>query len=374
MESTTTTWAPEAAAVASMASTRTSGSSRTCPAPPPSRSARRRTCSADSSPETYNVGMPASSRRAAHCSSSVDLPIPGSPPTMVSDPGTRPPPTTKSISLRPVFQRRSPSLGISASRRGVPATASGPRLPRRLRGLVRGASSSATVFQAPHPSHRPTHLGYSAPHSVQRYTERLEGIRGALALALGVVVEPGVLLVEGQLDGAGGPVAVLGQMDFRHPLLRALVAVLKGGVHLRPVNENHQVGVLLDGAGIPQVGEQGPPVATPLFRGPRQLGERDDRRLELPGQRFQRAGDEADLLLAAVRVRGPAQQLQVVHHEQPDVVLRLEPPGLGTELEQAERGAVVDPDGGGAQQARGARHLGIVIVPEVPAPQALQIH
>src|SRR6266478_9867900 len=37
--------------------------------------------------------------------SSVDLPIPGSPPTSTTEPGTMPPPRTKSNSARLVFQR-----------------------------------------------------------------------------------------------------------------------------------------------------------------------------------------------------------------------------------------------------------------------------
>src|SRR3972149_89292 len=208
---------------------------RTCPAAPPRRSARRRSCSADSSPETYSVGTPACSRRAEHWSSSVDLPMPGSPPTITMEPGTTPPPSTKSNSLRPVCHRLKPSAATSARRTGARAGWL-DFLPRPPRPPDRPTASSATVFPA--------------PHSVQGYTERwLEGI-GALGLALGVVVEAGVLLVEGELEGPRRAVAVLCQVDFRHALLEVLVPFFERGVHLRAIDEDHQVGVLLDGAGV----------------------------------------------------------------------------------------------------------------------------
>src|SRR5258708_6407056 len=85
-----------------IASSRVSPSTCTRPASSARRSARMRICSGDSSPDTYNVATPACSSRVAHCNSSVDFPIPGSPPTSTTDPGTMPPPNTKSNSLSPV--------------------------------------------------------------------------------------------------------------------------------------------------------------------------------------------------------------------------------------------------------------------------------
>src|SRR5205807_367661 len=111
--------------------------------------------------------------RAAHCRSRVDFPMPGSPPTNTTDPGTIPPPKTKSNSRRPVCHRRT--------------AAPSPRADRRTGGLpdgttcflsaclpVRPTASSTSVFHAPHASQRPPHLGCSAPQSVQRNTERSE--------------------------------------------------------------------------------------------------------------------------------------------------------------------------------------------------------
>ena len=59
----------------------------------PRRSARILICSGLSSPDTYRIGVSAS--RTAICKAKVDFPIPGSPPSSTSDPGTRPPPRTR---------------------------------------------------------------------------------------------------------------------------------------------------------------------------------------------------------------------------------------------------------------------------------------
>jgi putative N6-adenine-specific DNA methylase len=53
-------------------------------------------CRALSSPETYSVRIPLSF--SIVCSTSVDLPIPGSPPSRTTDAGTSPPPNTRSFS------------------------------------------------------------------------------------------------------------------------------------------------------------------------------------------------------------------------------------------------------------------------------------
>ena len=50
---------------------------------------------------------------AAACSSSVDLPMPGSPPSSTSDPGTTPPPSTRSNSPMPVERRVLSRISIS---------------------------------------------------------------------------------------------------------------------------------------------------------------------------------------------------------------------------------------------------------------------
>src|SRR6267378_4092107 len=138
------------------------------PASSSSRSARRRSWSGDSSPETYSVETPWRSSLAAHCISSVDLPIPGSPPTSTTEPGTMPPPSTKSNSARPVFQRASADCFRSVRRIGGWPVGT----PLTAEALNRPSASSTRLFHAPQLSQRPPHLGWSAPHSVQRKTER----------------------------------------------------------------------------------------------------------------------------------------------------------------------------------------------------------
>src|SRR5260221_504780 len=126
------------------------------PASSSRRSARSRSWSGDSSPETYSVETPWLSRRAAHCISSVDLPIPGSPPTRVTEPGTIPPPRTKSNSARPVRQRSNEWVlnwegGRGGLAVGEPALTAEP--------LNRPSASSTRLFHAPQLSQRPPHLG-----------------------------------------------------------------------------------------------------------------------------------------------------------------------------------------------------------------------
>ena len=68
----------------------------------PVRSARIRIWPADSSPDRYSARRPLSAQRCATSSSRVDLPTPGSPARSVTEPGTMPPPSTRSSSLTPV--------------------------------------------------------------------------------------------------------------------------------------------------------------------------------------------------------------------------------------------------------------------------------
>ncbi len=88
-------------------------------------------------------------------SSSVDLPMPGSPPTRSAEPGTNPPPQTRSSSAIPVIRRASGAL--------VPASATTsiflPLPPPRPRGEGAGVASSTRLFQPPQDSQRPAHLG-----------------------------------------------------------------------------------------------------------------------------------------------------------------------------------------------------------------------
>src|SRR5206468_2940507 len=81
------------------------------------------------------------------------------------------------------------------------------------------------------------------------------------------VVEPRVFLLEEQLHGAGGPIALLPDDQLGEPL-ETLAGLGVGGavVELLAVDEAHDVGVLLDGARLPEVGELRPPVLTAALR------------------------------------------------------------------------------------------------------------
>ena len=104
----------------------------------PSRPARSRTCAADSSAHTSRHRAPSAAIAPRPCSTSVLLPMPGSPPTRVTEPATRPPPSTRSSSGMFVARRGAPSGSTSASGTGQradlgPAPAARPPGRRRRR-------------------------------------------------------------------------------------------------------------------------------------------------------------------------------------------------------------------------------------------------
>ena len=71
----------------------------------PSRSPRSLICRSDSSPETYSTVCWCRPSRCATWRSRVLLPMPGSPPMRTIDPGTMPPPSTRSNSSIPELIR-----------------------------------------------------------------------------------------------------------------------------------------------------------------------------------------------------------------------------------------------------------------------------
>src|SRR5581483_6886258 len=127
----------------------------------PVRSARRRTCEADSSPLTYNVRRPERAVWAATSSSRVDLPTPGSPARRITAPGTSPPPSTRSSSATPLDTEVAASTATSPMGTAFAVTAPGAT-------RSAGAPTSATDPHVWHSPHRPTHLAASQPHSPQR--------------------------------------------------------------------------------------------------------------------------------------------------------------------------------------------------------------
>ena len=104
-ESTTTSAGCSVRRASRTAGTCVCGKISTSGAMLPRRLARMRTCSALSSPLTYRTLAPVFPTAKATCNINVDLPMPGSPPSKTTPPGTEPPPSTRLSSLSPMSRR-----------------------------------------------------------------------------------------------------------------------------------------------------------------------------------------------------------------------------------------------------------------------------
>src|SRR5437763_16815863 len=110
----------------------------------------------------YTARCPARASRLVACVRSVDLPIPGSPPTSSTEPRTKPPPVTRSSSAMPDGRRGAswllPVKVSSANSRPL-------RLLRIETGIVVAPvkSSSLSVFHSSQDSHLPCQRLYAAP-------------------------------------------------------------------------------------------------------------------------------------------------------------------------------------------------------------------
>ena len=163
IESTTSTRAPAAVAAARIDSTPVSASTARGPAARPRRRARSPTCRRLSSPVAYTTGTDGASAAAA-CSSSVDLPMPGSPPISVTEPATSPPPSTRSNSPEPVARRGASTRAAESSVSARPAAAAGAA---RARAGRCATACAVSVFQASQDGHWPCHLGELSPQALQ---------------------------------------------------------------------------------------------------------------------------------------------------------------------------------------------------------------
>ena len=134
------------------------------------RWARKATCCNDSSPVMYKAGMRWAKLHMS-CSNNVLLPAPGCPPMRMAEPGTKPPPKTRSSSLMPVPKRG--ILATSTSLRSCNCDAT-PAYPLAALTLalaftwppVGAKRISCRLFQAPQSLHCPCHLLLSEPHSL----------------------------------------------------------------------------------------------------------------------------------------------------------------------------------------------------------------
>src|SRR6478609_7912496 len=148
------------------------------------------------------TGAPLDASAAAAWSSRVDLPMPGSPPTRTAEPGTRPPPSTRSNSAMPVGSR-------GASRVSVPSPSKAAALPlpplmaTSAGGPAGAAVSSMMLFHSPQAAHLPDQRAVTAPQAWQ--TKALEALAMTRCLpaqvaARGAGAEIGEDFV---VDGAG---------------------------------------------------------------------------------------------------------------------------------------------------------------------------
>ena len=134
----------------------------------PSRAARRRTWPGDSSPvgvQDRPAPLVVRASPAAAWSRSVDLPIPGSPPTSTSEPGHEPAAQDAVELVDPEAQPR--QVGIGDRRPGRPARAAPPTAARSPAGRARVGSRttvSTRVFQPPQARHWPSQRRNDSPH------------------------------------------------------------------------------------------------------------------------------------------------------------------------------------------------------------------
>src|SRR5690606_13750430 len=143
-------------------------------------------------------------------------------------------------------------------------------------------------------------------------------------------------------------------------------------VVLVAVDEQDDVGILLDGARFAQVGHHRALVGT-RFQRAVELGQRHHRHVELLGQGLERTADLRDLGGAVLAVARHLHQLQVVDHHQAQAVLALETAALGTQHVRRQRRGVVDEDLGFLQHPDRAGDAAPVLVLQLAGTQALGV-
>ena len=183
------------------------------------------------------------------------------------------------------------------------------------------------------------------------------------------IAELRVLLLEVEIDGVDRAVAVLGDDDFCLVLVLGVLVVI-----VLAVEKHDDVGVLLKGAGLAQVGEHRP-LDLARFDGARELRERDDRHVELARERLQGTRDLGDLLLAvvAVLVRPALHELQVVDDDEVEAVLRLEAARLRAQVHDRDARRVVDVNRRAVELVGDGDELRPVRVVELARAQELRV-
>ena len=152
----------------------------------------------------------------------------------------------------------------------------------------------------------------------------------------------------------GGAIALLGDDQLRPPgHVVGHVLACHPQIVVFPIEEGHQVGVLLKRPGVAQVGELRVVLLASMLREP---GKAARAPAGAPprsfAMRFQSPRQRRNLLVAVFRPRR-AHQLDVVEHHERQPVLLLQSPRLGVHPLEAEAGRVVNVNGGLGQPAHG---------------------
>jgi hypothetical protein len=153
---------------------------------------------------------------------------------------------------------------------------------------------------------------------------------------------------------------------------RLAVAVI-----LLAVDEQHHIGLRLDGAAVAQVRKHRSLVLAP-FDGARQLRQHQHGHMELAGDLLERAGNLANLLVAVLHALvGRAHQLQVIDHDKSQfapVEPRLEAAALRPHLDRREAAGVVDVNLRLEQSFGGAREQVPLVLVQLQAAQSLRVN
>src|SRR5947207_5515126 len=170
--------------------------------------------------------------------------------------------------------------------------------------------------------------------------------------------DPGFLKDHAYL--ASGPVALLAddQLGFDPFAGVSLLARL-----LAPplaVDENHDVGILLDRTRLTQVPELRR--TTPmLLRRAAELGKRQHRNAQLFGDAFELARNVTDLLSSILKAPVAGGELQVVNNQKVQPFFCFQPARFGSNLQNAQAGSIFDEQRSLRQASQGSRHLAPVL-------------
>ena len=141
---------------------------------------------------------------------------------------------------------------------------------------------------------------------------------------------------------------------------------------MRPVDEHHDVGVLLDGARFAQIGELRP--ALIAFRRARQLAEHEHGNLQLLGQAFQSARDARDFFLAIAKAPARGNQLEIVHDQHGHAFVALQPSRFRANLEHADRARIVNPQRRRRNRAQRFGHAPPVFAIQMPGAEFVRVN